>query len=143
MKDVITKEALFNQSIDTVWNAITNAEEISAWFIKADFKAEVGYQYTFTSSPNEKGCTVISGEVKKSNPYTLIYTWIVGDTNVETTVTWKLEAIEGGTKLYLEHSGISNYAGDTAITMLESFNGGWNTCIDGLKNYLKEHINAG
>ena len=136
MKSIITKEVQFSHSIDKVWNAITKAEEISTWFIKADFKAEAGYQYTFTSPPNEKGCTVISGEVKQSSPYTLIYTWVVGDTNVETTVKWELESTESGTKLYLEHSGISNYAGDTAISMFESFNGGWNGCINQLTDYL-------
>jgi len=143
MKDVIKKEALLDHSIDKVWNAITKAKEISTWFIKADFKAEKGYKYTFTSEPNEKGCTVISGEVKNANPYTLIYTWIVGDTNIETTVKWVLESTESGTKLSLEHSGISNYAGDTAVAMFESFNGGWNNCINGLTEYLKEAVNAG
>lgn len=143
MKDVISKQVTFNQSIDQVWNAITKAEEISTWFIKADFKAEKGYRYTFTAEPNEKGCTVISGEVKNANPYKLVYTWIVADTKVETTVTWELTATENGTKLNLEHSGISNYAGETAIAMFESFNGGWENCITGLTNYLKEAVHAG
>jgi len=143
MKDVITKEIQLSHSIDKVWSAITKAEEISNWFIQADFKAEAGYQYTFTASPNEKGCTVISGEVKQSNPYTLVYTWVVGDTNVETTVKWELEPTESGTKLYLEHSGISKYAGDTAVAMFESFNGGWDNCITGLTSYLKDLVNAG
>lgn len=143
MNDVIKKEVVFNHTIDQVWNAITRAEEISAWFIPADFKAEPGYQYTFTSPPNEKGCTVISGEVKKANPYTLIYTWIVADTKVETTVKWELEATNIGTKLSLKHSNISNYEGETAVAMFESFNGGWNNCISGLTSYLKETVNAG
>lgn len=138
MKDIIKKEVLFNHSIDKVWNAISKAEEISTWFIKADFKAEEGYKYTFTSEPNEKGCTIISGEVKKSDPYTLIYTWIVADTNVETTVKWELESTENGTKLNLEHSGVLNYQGDTAVAMFESFNGGWDNCITGLTEYLKK-----
>lgn len=137
MKDVITKEVLFNHPIDRIWNAITKAEEISTWFIKADFKAEKGYQYTFTSEPNEKGCTTISGEIKESNPYVLIYTWIVGGTNVETTVKWELKPTENGTKLVLEHSGITNYTDETAVAMFENFNGGWDNCINGLTNYLK------
>ena len=143
MKDIIKKEHVFNHSIDTVWNAISRQEEISVWFIKANFKAEVGYKYTFTSEPNEKGCTTISGEIKKANPYVLIYTWIVADTNVETTVKWELEEVNGKTKLYLEHSGISNYAGETAITMFESFNGGWSNCIKELTSYLKKEVHAG
>lgn len=136
MKDTITKEKIFNHPIDKVWNAISKAKEISSWFIQADFKAEKGYQYTFSSEPNEKGCTTISGTVKEATPYVLIYTWIVADTEVETTVTWKLESVKNGTKLYLEHSGISNYAGDTAIAMFESFNGGWNSFVDLLTDYL-------
>ena len=141
MKDAIKKEHVFNHSIDIVWKAISLAEEISAWFIKADFKAEKGYNYTFTAS-EDKGCLTITGEVKQSNPYTLIYTWVVENTNVETTVKWQLTPIEGGTKLYLEHSGISNYAGDTAIAMFDSFNGGWTDCINQLSSYLKKLVNA-
>jgi len=143
MNDIISKEKVFNHPIETVWDAISKAEEISAWFIQADFKAEIGYQYTFTSEPNEKGCTTISGVVKEANPYVLVYTWIVADTKVETTVTWTLESVDNGTKLYLEHSGISNYEGETAIAMFESFNGGWNNCVNLLTNYLKTEVNAG
>ncbi|MDO5970131.1 SRPBCC domain-containing protein [Flavivirga aquimarina] len=143
MNDVIKKEVTLNHSIDKVWNAISKAEEISTWFIQADFKAEKGYRYTFTSEPNEKGCTVISGEVKNANPYVLVYTWVVADTKVETTVCWELESTQNGTKLTLEHSGISNYGGETAVKMFESFNGGWDNCFNGLSGYLKEEVNAG
>ncbi len=76
MKDVILKEHIFDHSIDKVWNAITKEEEISTWFIKANFKAEKGYKYTFVAS-EEKGCINITGEVKEADPYTLIYTWVV------------------------------------------------------------------
>lgn len=143
MKDSIKKEVVFNQSIDLVWSAITKAKEISTWFIPADFKAEKGYKYLFTSPPNEKGCTTIAGEILEANPYVLVYTWIVGGTETETTVKWELESTAEGTKLTLEHTGISNYAGETAIEMFESFNGGWDNCINGLTSYLKETVNAG
>ncbi len=142
MKDVITKERVFNQPIEKVWNAISVGEEISAWFIKADFKAEKGYRYTFTAS-EENGCVNITGEIKKSDPYTLSYTWIVDGTTAETTVTWKLEPVDSGTKLLLEHSGISNYEGDTAIKMFESFSGGWINCMDLLDNYVNTTVHAG
>lgn len=142
MKDVISKERVFNQPIDKIWRAISVAEEISTWFIKADFKAEQGYQYLFTAS-EENGCVNITGEVKKSDPYTLSYTWVVDGTTAITTVTWKLESLENGTKLYLEHSGISNYEGDTAVRMFESFNGGWDNCMNELSSYLKTTVHAG
>lgn len=66
MKDVISKEHLFDHTIDKVWNAISKAEETSTWFIKA----EPGYKYTFTAS-EEQGCTQITGEVKEANPIRL------------------------------------------------------------------------
>ncbi len=141
MKDVIIKEKILNHPIDKVWNAIIDAKEISTWFIEADFKAETGYQYTFNASGGE--CSPIKGEVKQANPYTLVYSWIVTEKPLETTVKWVLEEVEEGTKLYLEHSGISGYQGETAVEMFNSFNGGWDNCISGLTDYLKQMIYAG
>ncbi len=135
MNDVITKEQIINHPVDKVWNAISKAEEISTWFIKADFEAKAGMPYTFTAS-EEQGCMTITGEVKEASPYTLVYTWIVENTNVETTVKWVLEAEGEGTKLFLEHSGIANFPGESAIKMFESFSGGWEQCVNQLKDYL-------
>ena len=139
MKDVIRKEYQYNHSIDNVWNAISNAEEITAWFIKADFKPEVGYQYTFTHEN-----TTINGKVLEANPvYKLVYTWIVVGTGVETTVSWHLQENEKGTLLVLEHSGISNYpTEEMATTMFTNFSGGWDSCITNLDKYLKESAHA-
>ena len=141
MKDVIIKERMLNHSIDKVWRAISQAEEISAWFIKADFKAEPGYNYTFTAS-EEQGCTEIRGIVKEADPYTLIYTWIVQNTEAVTTVKWALEESNGQTKLHLEHSGISNYPGETAITMFGHFGKGWDNCFNLLSDYLMKEVHA-
>ena len=141
MKDFIIKEHTFTHTIDKVWNAITKAEEISTWFIKADFKAEAGYQYTFYSSGED--CTQISGVVKEADPYTLVYTWVVQDTEVETLVKWQLETTDSGTKLYLKHSGISNCPGDTAVKMFSSFDGGWTNCVSELEKYLIQEVHAG
>ncbi|MEX0315593.1 MAG: SRPBCC domain-containing protein [Allomuricauda sp.] len=142
MKDVIIKEHVFAHPIQKVWNAISVAEEISTWFIKADFKAEKGYRYTFTSS-EEHGCTNITGEVRSAQPYTLIYTWVVENTTIETVVKWDLEETETGTKLYLEHSGISNYPGDSAITYFNNYSGGWDNCITELTSFLNQEVHAG
>ena len=138
MKDIIKKEHQFKQPIATVWNAISREEEISAWFIKADFKLEVGYNYTFTHEN-----TQITGKILEASPVTtLIYTWIVSGTEVETTVKWVLEENDGGTLLKLEHSGISNYPGETAVKMFESFSGGWDNCVSELDKYLNKELHA-
>ena len=139
MKDLIRKEHQYQANITQVWDAISKSEEISQWFIKADFKAEVGYAYTFTHED-----TVISGTVLEANPvYRLTYTWIVGDTAVETTVSWKLEENEQGTLVTLEHSGISGYPNDEMITsMFENFSQGWGSCIKKLEEFLNRTTHA-
>lgn len=142
MKDVITKEHVFQHPIGKVWDAISKAEEISTWFIKADFKAEKGYRCTF-SATEEQGCTQITGEVKSADPYTLIYTWIVQNTDTETTVKWDLKEVPEGTKLYLEHSGISKYPEDSAVSFFTNFDKGWDNCIMELHSFISKKVHAG
>ena len=136
MQDKIIKTKQFSYPITEVWKAITVAEKISAWFILADFKAEVGYRYTFTHEQ-----TKITGEVLKANPvHELVYTWMVGGTDTITTVSWWLEEKESGTLLTLEHSGISNYPEATAVFMFENFQGGWIACLKNLESYLNSPV---
>lgn len=137
MDNAIKKEHFFDFPIGQVWQAISNEKEISAWFIKADFKAEVGYQYTFTHEN-----TAIKGEVLKAEPvHHLVYTWVVSGTEAITTVKWALEEKEQGTLLTIEHSGLDNYPTETAINMFNSFSKGWDNCIEELDKYLvKEKV---
>jgi uncharacterized protein YndB with AHSA1/START domain len=136
MQDSIIKQHSYNHPIHDVWKAISSAEEISRWFIHADFEAVVGYAYTFKHEQ-----TTITGRVLKANPvHELVYTWIVGGTDVETTVRWQLEASDTGTLLTLEHSGISNYPAETAMVMFENFKGGWASCLTSLFEFLNNKV---
>ena len=136
MEKSISLEHHYNHPIKEVWDAITLEKNISAWFIKADFKAEEGYDYTFTHED-----TTITGKVLQVNPtFDLTYTWIVGGTGVETTVKWTLTESDEGTLLKLEHTGIENYpTEELSIKMFEGFTSGWNSCLVNLDKYL---INA-
>lgn len=139
MKDTITKTHQFSQSIQKVWNAISKEDEISEWFIQAQFQAIEGAEYTFT---HEK--TTIKGFIKKVNPtFLLSYTWEVVGTDVETLVTWQLEERNGGTFLTLTHAGIENYPSEAMVTtMFENFSAGWNSCITNLEKHLKQAAHA-
>ena len=133
MKHTIKKDKTYPFPIGLVWNAISDQEAITAWFIKADFKAETGYKYKFTHES-----TTITGEVLVSDPtFDLVYTWIVSGTDTETTVKWHLEETEEGTHLSLEHSGIENYGDQKAADFFTSFSQGWDRCIGELLEYLK------
>lgn len=135
MKDVLTKQHQYAQSINQVWAAITEQDKISQWFMKCNFKAEQGYRYSLISDDNKER---IYGEVMKVNPVNeLVYSWVVVGTETVTTVSWKLEEKNGGTLLTLEHSGISKYPTDeTAVKMFESFTDGWTKCIDNLEKFV-------
>ena len=131
MSDTIRLEKDYKHAIETVWQAISNETAISKWFIKAHFKAEVGFLYTFTHDS-----TVINGQVKQVEPpHLLVYTWIVGNPDVETVVSWRLQQIESGTRLTLEHSGIAEY-GDSAANFFNNFKNGWKHCMEELELYL-------
>lgn len=135
MEKTISQEHRYKHPIQTVWKAISEAEKISAWFIQADFKAEAGYNYTFQHDD-----TVIEGKVLEASPvHTLVYTWIVKGTGVETTVSWKLKEEGKETVLQLEHTGIENYPTDEMITtMFNNFSGGWVACAGNLAKYLTD-----
>lgn len=141
MNDVISKEQVFNNPIEVVWNAITKAEEMSVWLEPTNFQAVKGFKYVINAKAGD--CPPIVGEVLEADPYTLVYSWIIEANPVETIVKWVLEEVEGGTKIYLEHSGIAGYAGDDVIAMFNSFSGGWERCFDGITKLLQTEINAG
>ena len=135
MEKIIRKEQFYDHPIDSVWKAISEQDQISTWFILADFNAEVGYHYTFTHEN-----TQIIGEVLEVNPvYELAYSWTVKGTSAETVVKWSLKEEGAGTLLILEHSGIEKYGEEAVITqMFESFDKGWDNCISELEDYLKK-----
>ena len=137
MKDSITKEKVLNHSIDKVWQAITEGEQISKWFLQADFKAEAGYNFKLSTS-NEQDCEGVTGTILEADPYTLKYTWNDG-TPVDTLVTWTLREEGGSTILTLVHSGISKL-GEFAPKKMGDFDNGWNHCLSMLPNYLNDEV---
>ena len=130
----IKKERLYQHPIAKVWEAITEQKRISQWFIQADFKAQVGYQYKLTHES-----TVVSGEVTTVNPvFHLMYTWKVNEDPTTTLVSWRLEEKGDKTLLTLEHTGLENYDAQTAPTMFGHFSEGWEKCVEDLDQYLKK-----
>ena len=134
MSKKVEKQHFYKSPISEVWEAISDQDQISAWFIQADFKAEIGYEYTFKHED-----TTVTGKVLESDPVTnLVYTWIVGGTEVETEVRWTLEEKDGGTLLTIRHTGFENYSEETAVSMFSSTQKGWDAVIKELTTFLSE-----
>ncbi|MEM7029052.1 MAG: SRPBCC domain-containing protein [Chloroflexota bacterium] len=137
MKKTIKKERFYQYPIDQVWQALTDPQALSTWFMKADFKPEVGYQFTFQDKPQGKWDGILKGEVLLvEQPNQLSYTWKGDQMKHETQVKWQLIPHNEGTLLRLEHAGFQGF-GDVVIGFFHQL--GWPKHFKQLDNFLEHN----
>lgn len=93
-----------------VWRALTDGQLLEKWLIPNDFQPQVGHRFQMRAEPRPGWNGVTTGEVIAIQPFEqLIYTWNTardGETKtLESTITWTLKTVEGGTLLRMEQSG--------------------------------------
>jgi uncharacterized protein YndB with AHSA1/START domain len=91
-----------------VWRAITNNKAMAAWLMENDFQPRVGHKFSFHHStlPGLEGsidCEVI----ELDEPRRLSFTWRDNLMLKPSVVVWTLAAVDGGTRVQLEHRGIA------------------------------------
>lgn len=92
---------------DKVWRALTDPALLAEWLLPVvDLKLEAGAAFAFKSQPypgwdGTVNCRFVEIEAHKK----LSYTWVVGDMNIETVVTFTLTPTTSGTHLSLVQSG--------------------------------------
>ena len=137
VQNTIEKTQWFPHSIDKVWRAITENEQVAQWLAPTDFKGEVGAKYALHSPKAD--CSVVEGIVKEASPYTLIYSWVaLNHKEVETEVKWELSEEKNGTKVNMVHSGILQYEKQAGEEMFASFTGGWERCFNQIEELLNK-----
>jgi uncharacterized protein YndB with AHSA1/START domain len=100
----------------------------------------VGHRFQFRTTPHPGWDGIIEGEVLTVEPFErLVYrweTWGKLDTapDVQTTVTWTLETVQGGTRVRMEQAGFRL----EQTQALEGARYGWNGFLKRLKNVLAE-----
>ena len=67
----ITQTVLVEAPIQKVWNYVSTAEGISAWFMSNDFQARVGFEFTIQSPFGPSPCKV----VEIDEPHKLSFQW--------------------------------------------------------------------
>ena len=138
IKKVVKKERYYNFPIERVWEALTDAEALSNWFMEADFEPEVGYSFTFKEQPRGGWDGVLRGEVLTSQPpVKLVYTWRGNRMKHVTRVTWELVKKDTGTIIKLTHSGFEGLS-DLLVGSLHQL--GWRRFLRGLSHYLDNEI---
>lgn len=131
----IVKHTVFQAPIQKVWDAVSTAEGMSAWFMPSDLKAELGYEFHIQAGPfGESPCKVTEVEP----PYRLSFAW-----GKDWTLTFELKETENGqTEFTLTHSGWDQRGAtefnEPHTVVRERMNGGWTGLVEKLGDYLKE-----
>lgn len=133
-------ERLLNAPVALVWKAISNKEEMKKWYFDlAEFKPEVGFEFSFTGGSEEKSylhlCKVTVAEEEKK----LAYTWRYDEYEGNSEVTFELFAEGDKTRLVLTHTGLETFPKNNKDFARESFEEGWTFIIGkSLPEYLEK-----
>jgi uncharacterized protein YndB with AHSA1/START domain len=94
-------------SLEKVWRALTDPVLLAEWLLPVvDLKLESGAKFKFKTQPypgwdGTVNCRLVEIEAHRK----LSYTWVVGDREIDTVVTFTLTPTASGTLLSLVHSG--------------------------------------
>jgi uncharacterized protein YndB with AHSA1/START domain len=109
MTKTIQREMSFPQPREQVWAAITDSNTLAEWMFPNDFEPRVGHRFTFRVPPNPKlnfeGLVVRCEVLACEPPSNLVFSWSAGGPVENTQVSFRLESVGEGTRLYFEHAG--------------------------------------
>ncbi len=121
----IEKTVFLAVPIEAAWRFLTEAKKLEQWFFKTDADFEEGAEYTLYSR-EEEGAKRCWGEVlEMSAPNRLRQSFTIAPLGgVMTELLWELNAVEGGTRIKLTHTGIEA-AGEAAFGLMSALDDGW------------------
>ena len=123
----ITKTIFLKAPPAHVWTFLTDPDKLAVWFHRGGGEMVVGGEYALlTNSLGKEGDKLCWGTVMEMDPPNrLVHSFThKGLKGVETTVTWELEDVEGGTILHLVHDGWEQLA-EGAFNTAASHDTGW------------------
>jgi uncharacterized protein YndB with AHSA1/START domain len=99
----VVHEAHYPHPVTTVWAALTDPAALAAWLMPNNFAPVPGHRFQLDARP---GFGIIEGEVLDAEPPRFLRCrWTIE--TVDTLVTFHLEPEGSGTRLSLEHVGLS------------------------------------
>jgi uncharacterized protein YndB with AHSA1/START domain len=117
-------EAVYPNRLEEVWHALTDSGSLADWLMENDFKPLPGHKFHFRLKSRFGIERLIPCEVLVvDEPRLLSWNW--GDEG--SVVTFRLEAITGGTRLILDHTGLKGMRGLALAWVLSH---GWARKID-------------
>jgi uncharacterized protein YndB with AHSA1/START domain len=135
----IIVEQEYHTSIDKVWNALTNKEEMKYWYFNLpEFYAVNGFEFQFYGGKDENNQYLHLCKITEViNQEKLSYSWrYVGYPGIS-FVTFELSEKDSKTNIKLTHSGIESFENENSDFAKSEFEQGWNYIINiALKKYL-------
>ena len=132
----VKKTVVFNAPIQKVWEQVSTAEGIAAWFMPNDFKPEVGYEFHLQSPFGPSPCKV----TEIDPPHKLSFTW---DTD-GWFVSFILNELGEQTEFTLIHGGwkqadeIVTKAGEKASVIRDRMSQGWTGIVERLREIVEK-----
>lgn len=83
-----------------VWRALTDPDLVARWWAPGDVRPVVGHRFALDMGPwGQQQCEVLEVQDERLLRYTF------AESNLDTTITWRLEPEGTGTRLFLTHEG--------------------------------------
>jgi uncharacterized protein YndB with AHSA1/START domain len=92
--------------IEKVWAALIDPDALAQWLMVNDFEPRIGKRFMLRGEPNAEWrgwmeCVLL--EMKP--PRRMLWSWLRSEVEEPTRVEFRLDPIEGGTRLTLMHTG--------------------------------------
>jgi len=138
----VVVEQTFHASVNQVWNAITDENQMKRWYFDTigSFEPEVGFETEFNVRSNGKDYFHLWKVTDVEYEKRIAYTWKYAGYSGEALVSFELIKQQGNqTLLRLITSGIETFPVDNADFSRESWTEGWTYFIcKQLKDFLEE-----
>jgi len=128
MSTSISKSVFFNASPETVWEFLVDKDKLGVWYHPAKANLELGEDYVLLEGDGSGGMKkIVWGRVLEMDKWAkLVTTFCIAPFDgKETTVTWIINEVAGGTRLSLTHEGIAEATGSSVIKFLTALDDGW------------------
>ena len=113
-EEPIFVEQTFNQSIDTVWNAITEIDQMRQWYFESipSFKPEVGFETHFNVETQDRNFMHLWKVTEVIPLKMLAYNWKYEDISGDSFVIFELFEENQMTKLSLTPQVLEDFPDD-------------------------------
>ena len=136
----IVVEQKLGASIDAVWRAITEKDQMCQWFFESieEFSPERGFETRFSVDADGKTYVHLWKVTELVPGRKIVYNWKYVGYPGESFVSWELKEDGAGTLLTFSHHGIETFPQDQEVFSRKNGESGWDYFIRGrLKTFLE------